>query len=99
MRPSGFVTLHPSEAIKPDRTTTKTMIAIIKPLPSNQLKNVIGDEGRARLSKHRAVIVLGEDNNGILDVEEIKTGLVYPAQKKYIMRVSAATEDQLAELV
>ena len=76
------------------------MIAIIKPLSSKHLSNIIGSEHRARLSSHRAVLLLTDlDEFGHYLVEEIKTGLVYPAEKKYIMAVSRATEDQLAELV
>jgi hypothetical protein len=76
------------------------MIAIIKPLSSKLLSNIIGSEHRARLSSHRAVLLLTElDEFGHYMVEEIKTGLVYPADKKHIMRVSSATKDQLAELV
>lgn len=96
---NGFLVGFKRREDKPRQNNNETMIAIIKPLPSNQLKNIIGDDHRARLSKHRAIIILGEDNNGILDVEEIKTGLVYHAEKKHIMRVSSATKDQLAELV
>lgn len=76
------------------------MIAIIKPLAPNQLNKIIGNEGRTRLSKHRAVLILAGPNKfGHYEVEEIKTGLVYPADKKHIMAVAKATKAQLAELV
>lgn len=75
------------------------MIAIIKPLAKNQLYKIIGSEHRARLSTHRAVLLLtGLDQFGHYLVEEIKTGLVYPVDKKHLMRVSSANKAQLAEL-
>jgi hypothetical protein len=65
------------------------MIKIIKPLPSHK--------NDARLSKHRAVLIIAKELSYYI-VEEIKTGLVYPASSKHLMPMAKATKAQLAEL-
>ena len=65
------------------------MIKIIKPLPNHK--------GDSRLSKHRAVLIIAKELSYYI-VEEIKTGLVYPASPKHLMPVAKATKAQLAEL-
>jgi hypothetical protein len=73
-------------------------IAIIKPLSKKQLAKIGNNEHRNRLSKHRAIIILAKEL-GYYIVEEIKTGLSYPAEAESIMPVWRANQKQLAELV
>ncbi len=87
----GFFLLHsgPHRVGFARQPTNQPMIKIIKPLPNHK--------GDARLSKHRAVLIIAKELSYYL-VEEIKTGLVYPASLKHLMPMAKATKAQLAEL-